>query len=488
MQTPFLTPVKIVQRLIRPVEIAGSVLALVAMTVLGLRAALRLELRWDTFGYHLPFAAMRGGLHIPYELPPYWEACYHGFPPLPEFVQGVLWHVTGSINATGVVNYLAFVLFLIFAWRQLQARLWVVAVLSLTAPLVLIHAASSYVDLFSNALLAIGVTGFLAMMLFDRWDDAVLLNWSLLGMAGAAWSKFSTMPIVLLLFVGCLIVYGRRMADAKARRLFFRVAILFVLALLPYLKNIAVYRNPTWPGGIPALQGAIPSLQFTGAIHDMQTPPPLMHASHTSLFFHSLFEIHHPTSYPARERWNIDQGNAWIAYRSGGFWVVSVITTALAAVLLGFLSRPRNGVILAAAIATMWLVVSVLPQSHELRYFQFLPLTMAAVIGMLVTRVRARYPATVLVILCVILCEFVWISKVNRTYYRVEKMGYTQAAAVWGMDRYWSTMEPGKTYCAIGFQPMGMMLTGPTMHEFHIVDRTPEDVCPTGLPVLRKAQ
>ena len=487
MQTNRFAPLKIVHLLTRPVEIAGSIMALTAMVVLALRAALRLELRWDTFAYHIPFAAQRAGLHIPYELPPYLEACYHGFPPLPEFVQGVLWRLTGSINATGVVNYLAFALFLFFTWRVLHARLWIVAVLCLTAPLVLIHAASSYVDLFSNSLLAIGVSGFLAMLLFDRWLETPLLMWSLAGLAGAAWSKYSTMPIVLLVFVGFLIVYGWRISEPQRRRLFLRVALLFLVALLPYLKNIAVYRNPTWPGGLPALRGSIPSLQDTGSMHDKQTPPPLINASRTSLFFHSLFEIDHPVSYPDRERWIIDQGNAWIAYRSGGFWVVSVITVALTAILLGFLSHLRDGLIVAASIGILWCVISVLPQSHELRYFQFLPLTMAALIGMLIPRVRASYPATTLVILCIILCEFVWVSKINRSYYRVERVGYAQAAVALGADRYWSMLEPGKTYCVVGFEPIGIMLTGPTMHEFHIIDRTPNDPCPPGVPVLQRA-
>jgi hypothetical protein len=479
-------PSKLVSRLTRPVELAGAALSLCAMAMLALRAALRLETRWDTFAYHLPFAALRGGLHIPYELTPYLMECFHGFPPLPEFLQGVLWRLTGSMNATGVVNYLAFALFLFFAWRRLHARLWAVAALSLTAPMVLIHAASSYVDLFGNSLLAIGVSAFLAMSLFDRWLDAPLLNWGLAGLAGAAWSKFTTMPAVLLVFLCFLGVYAWRARDRSFRRLLFRVLLLFCVALLPYVKNIALYGNPTWPGGIPALKGRIPTLTDTGAMRDSQSPPPLKNLSQSGLFFHSLFEIDHPTSYPDRERWIIDQGNAWMAYRSGGFWAVGVVTAALAAILLGFLSRPRNGFLVAGSIAVLWCFTSVLPQSHELRYFLFLPLTVAATVGMLIPRVRAGYPATVLAILCVVLCQFVWISKVNRSYYRVERVGYLQAAETWGASAYWKEMQPGKTYCAVGFEPIGFMLTGPTLHEFHIVDRKEAESCPPGIPILRR--
>ncbi len=479
---------KITRRLTGPVEVAGVAMATVAMVVLALRAALRLELRWDTFDYHIPYAARHAGLHIPYESPSFLDACYHGYPPLPELLQGVLWRLTGSINATGVVNYLAFVLFLFFAWRQLHVRPWLVAVISLTAPLVLIHAASSYVDLFANALLAIGVSGFLAMLLFDRWQETPLLMWSLAGLAAAAWSKDSTIPVVFPVFACLLGVYGWRMAHARGRGHFIRVVVLFIVALLPYMKNTIVYHNPTWPRmDVMFLRGHVPHLLDKGAESELQTPPPLLHASRTSLFFHSLFEINHPTSYPHRERWIIDQGNAWIAYRSGGFWVVSVITTALAAILLGLLSRLRDGLIVAAAIAVLWLTLSVLPQSHQLRYFQFLPLTIAAVIGMLLPRVRTLYPVTALAILCILLCEFGYVSKVNHVYYRVERVGYAQAAAIWGADRYWSKMEPGKTYCAVGLEPTGILLTGPTMHEFHIIDRPPDESCPAGVPVLHRA-
>jgi hypothetical protein len=357
--------------------------------------------------------------------------------------------------------------------------------LSLTAPLVLIHAASSYVDLFSNALLAIGVTSFLAMAMFDRWMELALLVWALSGMAGAAWSKYSTVPIVAMLFIGYLVVYARRISDPQARRLRRWVLCALLIAGAPYLRNLLVYHNPAWPGGIPALKSYFPSLIDTGSMQKLQSPPPLKDSSQAALFFHSLFEIGHPTSYPSRERWIIDQGNAWVAYRSGGFWVVGVITATLAAILLGFLSARRHGMIIAAAIATLWCVVSVLPQSHELRYFQFLPLSVATVVAMMIPRVRPNYPVVTLAILGLILGEFVWISKVNRTYYRIERVGYQQAAEAWGVDAMWSSLEPGKTYCAVGFEPAGFLLTGPTMREFHIVDRPDAALCPPGVTILR---
>jgi hypothetical protein len=473
-------------RFTRPVEIAGSAMAVGAMVVLALRASLRLEQRWDTFMYHLPFAARHAGLGVPYDFWPYIQACYEGFPPLPEFLQGMLWRATGSINATGVLNYLALGLFFFFCWRYLGARLWVMVLLCLTAPLVLIHAASSYVDLFSNALLAIGVTAFLTMLLFDRWGDKKLLMWALAGMAGAMWSKYATVPIVAVLFIGQMVVYGRRWSDLKARRFLGWVLMALVVALIPYLKNLGIHHNPTWPGGIPSLKNTFPYLIDSSSMQQLQSPPHLRDASRVTLFIHSIFEIGHPVSYPNRERWIIDQGNAGIAYRSGGFWVVGVITAGLAAILLGFLSARRHGVIIFTALATLLCLISVLPESHELRYFQFLPLTVAALVAMLIPRVHSRYPAVTLVLLLLFLGEFVWIAKVNRAYYRVERVGYEQSAEYWGIKPLWSSLEPGGSYCAVGFEPVAFLLTGPTMREFHIFDRPEAGLCPPGVTILRK--
>jgi hypothetical protein len=459
-----------------------------AMTILALRSGLRLELRWDTFMYHIPFASRRAGLGVPYESPPYLQACYDGFPPLPELLQGILWRATGSMNATGVLNFLALCVFLFFAWRRLAARFWILVLLCLTAPLVLIHAASSYVDLFSNALLSIGVAAFLAMALFDRWLEKELLMWALAGMVGAAWSKFCTVPIVAALFLGYLAVYGHRGSDAKARRLKRWVLVALLAAGLPYLKNLFLYHNPTWPGGITALKSYFPVLIDTDSMQKLQSPPSLKDASRVELFLRSILEIGHPTSYPMRERWIIDQGNAWVAYRSGGFWVVGVITASLAAILFGFLSQRRRGFTIVAALGILWCLVSVLPQSHELRYFQFLPFTVAALVAILIPRARTRYPAATLVTLCLIVGEFVWISKVNRAYYGLEKVGYEQAAEAWGIKPFWNSLEPGKTYCAVGFEPVAFLLTGPSLREFHIVDRPNVELCPPNVTILRKPQ
>jgi hypothetical protein len=474
----------LLDNLISAAHVAGAIFGFAALAVLAVRAWLRIETRWDAFYYHIPLAARRGGLGVPYDMPPLVKDLYDGFPPLPEFLQGVLWRATGSLNATGVINILALAVFLGYCHYKLKAPFSVVAVLSLTAPLVIIHAATSYIDLFGNALLAMGVTSLAAMMLFDRWADRSLLCWGLAGFAGAAWSKMILLPVA---FPGCLCFLGFYASHFRNRA--FRRSLLLAAAVaafiwVPLVKNQILYHNPIWPTRMPVWSDRFPFTFDPRPIHAGQTPPPLLHLSQFNLFVHSVLEIGHPTEYASRERWTLDQGNAWIAFRSGGFWSVGVITAALAAVLLGFLCHARKGWALLGFLAAMWCCVAFLPQSHELRYHLFLPLTMAAIIAMLLARVRRDYPAVTLVLLAVFLGEFIWMVKVNRAYYRVERADYRTAAEFWGVTPWWPMLQRGQTYCAVGFAPAGMFLTGPTMKEFHIIDRPDRTECPPHVQLI----
>lgn len=478
-------PSHLTDRLISLVLMTGGILGSVALFLLALRAMLRIETRFDAFYYHIPIAARRAGLSVPYEMPPFVQHLYEGYPPLPEFLQGVLWRITGSLNATGMINILSLAIFIYYCHTKLKAPFSVVVVLCLTTPMVIIHAASNYVDLFSNGLLAIATTSLLAMIVFDRWTDRSLLCWGLAGLAGAAWSKVLLAPPAFLVCSVYFGVYLRRVRLPGYPQLLRFVVGAAVLASVPYVKNLIVYHNPVWPLQVPVAGGLFPYTFETSHSHDEESPPPLIKLSEGELFVRSVLEIQHPTEYSWRERWLIDQGNGWIDYRSGGYWKVAVITMMTAAVLLGFLFSARKGWMLLGSIAAMWWFVALLPAAHDLRYYQFLPLTMSATIGMLLPRIRRVWPALVLVLLVIFLAEFAWMARVNRNYYRVERADYRSVAEYWGAARWWPSLRAGETYCAVGFYH-AILLTGPTMKEFHIIDQPKVELCPPNTRVLRE--
>jgi hypothetical protein len=253
------------------------------------------------------------------------------------------------------------------------------------------------------------------------------------------------------------------------------------LAALPYLENLYLYQNPFWPLRVPVAPELFPYVVDTG---NPDLPPPLQAYGHVSLFIHSLFEIGHPTSYDDRPRWIIDQGNAWIAFRSGGFWGAGVVFYLLATATMLLVHDRKRGIVACIALLGLLTLVAVLPQSYELRYYLFIPLLWAAAIAMTFPSLKKAAPRAALLFLLIALGLFAYMASENRTYYEISRIDYRAAAENWGAPAYWDNMQPGETYCAVGMAPIGLFLTGPTMSEYKIFDRTVEALCPTDSIVL----
>jgi hypothetical protein len=467
-------------------------LAVVALVDLAVRSAILLDpFGYDSFFYHLPWAAVRGGVPIPYDMNDTVRAQFNAFPPLPELVQGVLWRITGSVNATGVVNFIAFAVFLAYAHKVLRAPFWLVALISLTAPLVLIHTSVDYVDLFGNAWLAIGISSILFAYLFpERRSRAVVIG-GLAGLTLAAWSKYILVPIVIVAFVLLAVMVLRSAAAFRfSRRQAAAVILVFaVLASAPYVKNLAVYGNPFWPLRVPFVGSLFP---YTGdplaaqAGNPLGRPPQLKDAPQIQVFAESLFETRNPLRYADRPRWILDQFQ-WPpanAHRMGGFWGLgtAIFMVLSAAMMIAY--RRRAGIIATVSGLALLCFVGVLPQSNELRYFMFIPLTWAASIGMLFKPIQTRFPRVAVGILALVLVLFGYIVSETWQYYQVAALDNRAAAKVWGADKYWPLLKPGETYCAVHMYPLGFLLTGPTLSEFSIIDRSKASLCPPGTIII----
>ena len=474
-----------VQRVLAAVSLVVVALALLD---LALRAALRLETRWDTFAYHLPFAARLAGIRIPYTISDLLQPYYGAFPPLPHLVQGWLWRLTGSMNATGVANAIAFAGLLAYAHRCLKASFWLVAMIALTAPLVIIHAASSYVDLFGNSFLAAGACSCLYLFLFPEAARRRVFIGGLVALAAAAWSKFQLMPLVglMLCLFAAIAVFQPQAARLRRRPALLALLGLGLLAAAPYLKNAVAYGNPFWPVKLPLVGDAFPYLfdPITTGVAG-QRPPHLAALPQFQLFWHSLFEIDHPTHYPDRPRWIIDQGNARLAFRMGGFWSIAAAFHLAALVGSLIITCGRRGLYAALGVLGLLAGVACLPQSNELRYYLFIPLSGAVAIAMLMPRLAQRVPRLALALLSVSLGLFSYMVSENWVHYRVERFDQAAAAHLWGADTVWPRLERGKVYCAIDMLPAALLLTGPTLSEFIIVDRSRGRLCPRVSTPLR---
>ena len=471
--------------------VACAAVATVALVDLAVRSALTLNLRWDGFYYHLPFAALRGGLSIPYDMNDAVRPLFDGYPPLPELVQGLLWRLTGSVNATGVVNFVAFGLFLTYCQKVLRAPFWLVALISLTAPIVLIHTTVTYIYLFGNAFLAIGVSSCLSVYLFPERRSRAVVVCGLAGLAAAAWSKYLLVPVVGVMFIlFAAIVLRSRAADRFNRRQAAVVILVFAtLAAAPYAKNLAVYGNPFWPTHVPIVGALFPYLNDDTAYFETQRPASLKDAPQAQVFVQSLLEINVPTWYPNRPRWIVDQWSTPtpVGFRMGGFWGIGVIVYLLVTFGMLVAFRRRAGVIACVAGVGLLCLVAVVPASNNLRYYMFIPLTWAATIGMLYPQLRGRSPRAALGLLVLVLALFGYMVSENLTHYQIQKVDYRDAAVAWGAADWWPKLQQGKTYCVVDMSPIGIMMTGPTMHEFSIVDRSKVSLCPVGTIVVTTA-
>jgi hypothetical protein len=433
--------------------------------------------------YHYPFAALRGGLGIPYVLPESMQRVYEGFPPLPHLVQGALWRITGAMSAAGAANFIALLLFITVGHWALRAPAWLLTLGALTVPHVIIQSGSGYVDLFANVGLALATVVIIAALVWPEDGDRSRVPIAVLGLAASAWSKFQLAPLVGVAFVAlfCLSVWRPRAGLGPRRRALTWILAGAAVASAPYGKNALVYGNPFWPVRVPVVGERLP-YTFVNA-DSLQRPRALVALPQPVLFAHSLFEIDHPRRYAHRPRWIIDQGNAEIAFRMGGYWSVG-LACSLGISLLGTLlvggRRAAHGVL---AIMGMFAIVSVMPQSHELRYYLFLPLTLVAWGAMLVAQLRERRPLLTLTVAMLTIGGWGYMVSENRSYYQQAPLNALAAATAWNAPAWWALFTPGMTYCAVDVMPAGIFLTGPTMREYRIVERTSIAACPRGMPI-----
>ena len=87
--------------------------------------------------------------------------------------------------------------------------------------------------------------------------------------------------------------------------------------------------------------------------------------------------------------------------------------------------------------------------------------------------------------LALMLGSFVHMVVENLPHYTVSRVGELEAARAWGAAEWWPKLRRGETYCAVDMLPIGMLLTGPTLSEFTIVDRSRAELCPSGSRIIQ---
>ena len=139
------------------IETGLKLIALILIVSIFLKSIIDVDKQWDTWVYHLPFAARIWGI-VPaemYTLETHEEYRFDGFPVLAEFLQGFCWFIFRHVQAANLVSFLSLVLFIYFLKVYCKVPLYLSAIALLAIPLVLTHATTCYVDLPGNIGIAI---------------------------------------------------------------------------------------------------------------------------------------------------------------------------------------------------------------------------------------------------------------------------------------------------------------------------------------------
>lgn len=368
------------------------VAAYVLLGVICLKAWFSYDASWDSWWYHIPFAARLWGI-VPaeqYQMEPLIEQYYQGLPLLSEWLQGMFWWLTGRVQATNLLAAGCFVFFVMGVARFFVLPITVFLAALLAIPVVQAHITSSYVDLPGNLALAAAFLMLWHWLIQANGVTYKQVSIFLLCLTFAANSKFQFLPTALLAgFLFVLLYFYKIRVEAwrPSRRL-----VLFISVLFTVFMMAAAY--------VPVRN----SIQFGNPLHPLiirtETPEKLlpnvldgMHLMKNFTFMQwlpSVFEWDRPYGF-----WSIDQLYFYpeearsekhnYSFRGGYNWIYVLGQLVLFVCLLRklpFDARRKTALL----FLLMTLLAAWLPRTQELRYYMFWMIWLVSVNIVLLTR------------------------------------------------------------------------------------------------------
>jgi hypothetical protein len=464
--------------------------ACLLLILLLLRAVLTVDPYFDTFAYHLPFAARLSGIcpESCYRMGEYLEAAYDGFPKLLHGLQGLVWRITGLAQAVDVLNVGALVLFCLFLRRWFQVPLaWAFCGL-VAVPLIQIHATSTYIDLPSNLAVAAAI---LALPVLARAPEtfgwrklAIFMPPGLPQTANHSCGRCRLCPVRDNRV--CCVASGRRVGPFIPGRRASWLGLLCLLVLAgaamgaKLVENAIAHGNPFYPVRLAllgfVLNGTIDALgpdQASLAETWRSVPSPLR-------WLASVLEM---GAYDYRQLpWTYDQGycetalswkDCWrpvsASFRMGGYFVPYVLSLVI---FLGWRLasqlREDRRVLIATFVGTT-LLACLLPRSHELRYYLFWMIVLVA-LGLIVvfdqcdSAIRAGAKASTLLGLIIIVALASVLSLTQGRYVTPIGPNVTTVIDTLGVKDRVAAISDGTVVCVdSGWQPF-TFLFAPVLH------------------------
>ncbi|GEM_PF-2773877 len=350
-------------------------------TYLVVRAFTQLDLEgYDFLYYHLPFALKMYGATT-YQLFPWLGDLYEAYPPIAHAVQGFLVWSTGYAPLANSIGALAVLLLLttvhLGEGRKGSAGFFLLAFLSV--PLLVRHTWLGLIDLWLGCFLALSFYG------FYKWETHKRLSWlwrTGLFLAVACYSKYQAWPVAAVILVG-LLYSSLSTRNYEASKII--VVIGVVCAGWP-LYNWIRFSNPCYPYPLPFFPELPNTVNFDRIASRFM--PPWMDPYPKSLrFVISFLELSRlnfraPQMIWANAGWQPGEIKNF-HYQLGGMSMYSMVLLIPAA----YYSYRKKILpkLTAIVFVTSVTAVSMLSQSHEMRYWLFIPLVLCIFFSLLMT-------------------------------------------------------------------------------------------------------
>ncbi|QCS63259.1 hypothetical protein [Achromobacter denitrificans] len=333
---------------------------------------------YDSWAYHLPFSSFLfniGDGDSAYKLCRSLQFVYAGFPVGSELLQGVFWKLFGSVNYIVVPHFLMLAVLVVWISRRFAVSPTALLVFLFSCPLILLHVTGMYNDIMLAicATAAVAVSALILLSPENRklWLTLLVLltSCSLIKYQGT----LSAVSIVLVLATA-LAVRGN-----FSRRVFILLLVCGVGATAWQFKNLVEYKNPFYPLKVELAGHTI----FDGPTPAYKNEPQYVPQFKPFFFFASATEMDWIIRGVVPEYGlAMGTGDAAKKYgpaRTGGFGqAFFLLNFLLILVQIGLRKRLDSMQrALLAIVAPLLLVTSFMPQSHELRYWLLVPMSMA---------------------------------------------------------------------------------------------------------------
>ena len=374
-----------------------KIIALAAISGVFLKAVIDVDGSWDTWMYHLPYAARLWGFSTPSDYLMHYglEERFEGFPLLAEYLQGLFWLISQRPESANLVGFFSLLLYIWFLKRYLNIPLYLSTLILLAIPLVQIHAVSCYIDLPAN--IAVSMLVILCYLLYTRENFANRFNILLMILVAACAvnMRFVLTPLTFIMVSLIMLRLFSLESQNPVITKSYRPLILFpalMIALLTIfatpIKNVIVHGNPAYPV-IMTVAGV--TLNHKHEATEV-VPPYLEQAPRAQRWLHSVLEVE---TYPFTHQlhWSIDQyfpphfGN-----RLGGYFAAYVVFNVLLLLYLTYRLHSRESWIIFLSIIGLTGFTAIMPQSLELRYYLYWMLILVSSNAYLVMKIHATMP------------------------------------------------------------------------------------------------